>query len=223
MGRTGLNIRLNSLYMINVDDKKIGILGGTFNPVHSGHLLLAQNAMERLELSKVLFIPCANPPHKAATTLASAEHRLAMLELATEHDLHFEVSDMEIRRGGYSYTIDTIRELKRINPSAELYFIIGTDSLLELHTWKNIHDLLKLCRFITFSRPGTEMSSIDKDTIRLDPPWPDRLIKDVMTGQLLDISSSDIRYRVAEGMSIRYLVPQGVEMYIAEHNLYTKQ
>lgn len=201
---------------------RIGILGGTFNPVHSGHLLLAQNALERLELSTVMFIPCANPPHKAATRLASAEHRMAMLELATEHDLSFEVNDLEIRRGGLSYTIDTVRELKKIHPSAEFFFIIGADSLLELHTWKDITDLLKICRFVTFNRPGVDTASIGSNAIRLDPPWPAMLLKDVLTGQLLDISSSDIRYRVAEGMSIRYLVPQAVEMYIAEHNLYTK-
>ena len=208
--------------MNEAHDKRIGILGGTFNPVHSGHLLLAQNALERLELSTVMFIPCANPPHKAVTRLASAEHRMAMLEMATEHDLRFEASDLEIRRGGLSYTIDTVRELKRLHPSSEFFFIIGADSLLELHTWKDIYDLLKLCRFATFNRPGTDVSAIGLNAIRLDPPWPAVLLKDVLTGQLMDISSSDVRYRVAEGMSIRYLVPQGVEMYIAEHNLYTK-
>lgn len=209
--------------MNNAFDKKIGILGGTFNPVHSGHLILAQNALERLELSKILFVPCANPPHKASTTLATTEHRMTMLEMAIEHDLHFELCDLEIKRGGFSYTIDTIRELKRLNPSAELFFIIGIDSLLELHTWKDINDLLKLCKFVTFNRPGTDIAGINQKAIKLDPPWPDVLLKNVLTGQLLDISSSDIRYRVAEGMSIRYLVPQTVEMYIAEHNLYTKQ
>jgi len=203
-------------------NNKIGILGGTFNPVHLGHLLLAQSAMEIFDLAKVLFIPCAKPPHKNPPVLASAEHRMAMIEAAIEDDPAFEASDVEIQRQGPSYTIDTLTELKEANPDADFHFIIGSDSLLELHIWKDIGRLLTMCRFVTFARPGTNTAGIKAEDIHLDPPWPQTMLKNVARGRLIDISSSDIRHRVAEGMSIRYLVPRAVEMHIAEHNLYGK-
>jgi len=203
-------------------NNRIGILGGTFNPVHTGHLVLAQNALEAFDLGKVLFVPCFQPPHKEGPELASAEHRKAMLEAALEDDLRFEVCDIEIQRGGRSYSVDTIRKLKELYPESELIFIIGADSLPELHLWKNIHDLLELCKVVTFCRPGTDISRINPKDIRLNPPWPEYLLKNIVSGRLMDISSSDIRHRIAEGMSIRYLVPQSVEVYIAEHNLYAR-
>jgi len=196
------------------------VLGGTFNPIHIGHLLLAQSAMDRLELSRVMFIPSANPPHKGASHILPAEHRFAMLSLAIEGDLRLEASDIEIRRGGSSYTIDTMRILKQDNPDARFQFIIGVDSLLELHQWKDIGDLLGLCDFASFERPGFGVDRLRPEQIKLDPPWPGRLLANTFRGRLVDVSSSDIRHRVAEGLSIRYLVPQAVEMYIAEHGLY---
>ena len=203
-------------------NNRIGLLGGTFNPVHLGHLVIAQNALEVFDLDKVIFIPCANPPHKTPSILASAEHRMAMLETVIEDDPRFEVSDIEIRRDGTSYTIDTVTQLKKLSPYAEFHFIIGADSLLELHSWKDIGQLLKLCTFVTFARPGADTSRIRANDLKLDPPWAEKLLENIATSHLLDISSSDIRHRVAEGMSIRYLVPLEVEMYIAEHNLYAK-
>jgi nicotinate-nucleotide adenylyltransferase len=203
-------------------NNRIGILGGTFNPVHLGHMILAQNALETFDLSKVFFIPSAKPPHKRTAVLAGTEHRMAMLEAAVEDDLSFEVSDIEIKRGGPSYSIDTIRELKKLYPPAEFYFIIGADSLLELHMWKDINDLLKLCNFVTFGRPGVNTAQIQPKDLHLNPPWPEKLLKNVVTSRSIDISSSDIRHRVAEDMSIRYLVPRTVEMYIIEHHLYVK-
>ena len=199
---------------------RVGILGGSFNPIHTGHLILAQSAVEALELSTVLFIPCAIPPHKSAASLIAAEHRLAMVQAAIEGDFRFEASDIEIARGGISYAVETVAQLYPIHPGAELCFIIGADTLRELHSWKDIYSLLRLCRFVTFSRPGTSLQEVTQDSLRLDPPWPERLIADVVAGRQIDISSSDIRHRAAEGMSIRYLVPEAVEMYIAEHRLY---
>jgi len=201
--------------------KGIGILGGTFNPVHLGHLLIAQSAYEYLNLAKVLFIPCCNPPHKNMTPLLSADHRLNMVRLAIEGDLRFEVSDIEIQRGGISYAVDTVAQLHGLYPAQELDFIIGADSLKELHLWRNIYCLLRLCRFVSFPRPGYDLASVRPEDLHLDPPWPDRLLLSVMPGPCVDISSSDIRHRVAEGMSMRYLVPSAVEMYVAEHHLYT--
>ena len=201
---------------------RIGVLGGTFNPIHLGHLILAQTALETHDLAKVLFNPCARPPHKDATGLIAPEHRLAMVDAAIEGDWRLESSDIEIRRGGVSYAIDTVRELSVLNPDADLSFILGADELATLHQWKDIHDLLPLCAFVSFSRPGYDPARFDDKSLGLPPPWPGRLRRHVTQSRMIDISSSDIRYRVAEGLSIRYLVPQAAEMYIAEHALYTK-
>lgn len=199
---------------------RIGILGGTFNPVHNGHLLLAQSAIEAFDLCRILFVPCAFPPHKSTTELADAGHRVAMLQEAIEDDLRFEICDVELRRGGTSYAVDTLLELRELFPGAALHFIIGTDTLPELHLWKDAGRLLTLCTFVAFARPGCGPDVVLEKDIRLDPPWPQRLLENVQSSRRVDISSSEIRYRVAEGMSIRYLVPRGVEMYIAEHSLY---
>ena len=208
---------------MNSDEgSKIGILGGTFNPIHIGHLILAQGALESFDLSRVLFIPCAQPPHKDASSLADASHRLAMVEAAVEGDPRFEVSDIEIRRGGISYAIDTARQLRRLHPLSKLYFIIGSDTLRELHLWKDVYALLPLCTFITFGRPGPGAGRLRPEDLHLDPPWPERLLRNHITARLVEVSSSDIRHRAAEGMSIRYLAPEVVEMYIAEHRLYVR-
>lgn len=199
---------------------RIGLLGGTFNPIHSGHLALAQSAFEGFDLDKVVFIPCRKPPHKDAAPLASAEHRLAMLELAIEDDIRFEISRVEIEREGPSYSIDTVSWFAENYPGQELFFIIGADTLPELHLWKDIDRLLEKCRFISFERPGTEISRLTPEKIDLPDPWPERLLKDLSKGLRFEVSSSELRYRIAEGFSIKYLVPQPVEMYIAEHSLY---
>jgi nicotinate-nucleotide adenylyltransferase len=199
---------------------RIGILGGTFNPIHLGHLILAQSAIEHFDLSSVLFIPCTAPPHKPSTQLAAGAHRLAMIQHAIEENPAFEASDMELQRTGVSYAVDTVAHLARSQPNATLFFIIGADMLAILHKWRNIYDLLARCRFVSFGRPGGNPAELTHDRIRLDAPWPERLLKDYRVGRQIDISSSDIRYRIAEGLSIRYLVPPEVEMYIAEHGLY---
>jgi nicotinate-nucleotide adenylyltransferase len=199
---------------------RIGILGGTFNPVHLGHLILAQEAAETHGLAAVLFVPCAAPPHKETAGLTPAEHRKAMLEAAVADNDAFEVCDLELRRGGPSYSVDTVRELRRLHPGAALHFIIGADTLPELPSWRSIYELLELCRFVAFGRPGAGEAAPGPAAIRLRPPWPERLLGDFTPGRTVDISSSDIRRRVAEGRSIRYLVPEAVEQYIARHRLY---
>jgi len=198
----------------------IGILGGTFNPIHLGHLILAQTALETYALTKVIFIPCAKPPHKDSAGILDAGHRLAMVEAAIEDSLFFETSDIEIQRGGPSYAIETVCALHELYPDADLFFITGTDTLKELYLWKEIYALLPLCTFLTFTRPTHGAESIQSTDLHLDAPWPQRLLKHVSPGRLIEISSSDIRHRVAEGLSICYLVPKAVEMYIAEHGLY---
>lgn len=201
---------------------RLGIFGGTFNPIHLGHLMIAQDALEAFELAKVLFVPCSQPPHKSTGELVAASHRLAMLEAAIEGDLRFEVSDVEMQRDGRSYTVETMRALRTAHPDVDLFFIIGSDSLAELHLWREIDALLALCRVVTIVRPGVSLESLQELDLKLKAPWPERLKADVRVGHLVNVSSSDIRYRVAEGMSIRYLVPSAVEMYIAEHSLYRR-
>jgi len=198
----------------------IGILGGSFNPIHIGHLLLAQNAIDSFNLEKVLLMPCHIQPHKDPAMLASSEHRAAMVESAIVDNLQLEMLDIEIVRGGTSYAIDSVRSISKMYPEAELFFIIGADTLPELHLWHNIYELLELCQFATLSRPGQNIEDFSPEKLNLKAPWPQKLLETVAQGRLIEISSSDIRHRVAEGMSIRYLVPAAVEMYIAEHNLY---
>lgn len=199
---------------------RIGILGGSFNPVHLGHLILAQDALEAFDLTTVLFVPCDHPPHKPAASLASVEHRAAMLEAALTDSIPFELCDLEIKRGGTTYSIDTVRTLIKSYPEDELVFIIGADTLPELHMWKDAQELLHLCRFVTLARPGFDLKAMTAKSLNLDPDLAQALMANVAIGHQVDISASDIRYRIAEGMSIRYLVPDAVDMYIAEHGLY---
>ncbi|MBU4211114.1 MAG: nicotinate-nucleotide adenylyltransferase [Verrucomicrobia bacterium] len=199
---------------------RIGILGGSFNPVHLGHLILAQDALETFDLAAVLFVPCDHPPHKPAASLVSVEHRMAMLEAALTGSLPFEVCDLEIRRGG-TYSIDTVRALAKHYPKDDLVFIIGSDTLPELHLWKDMRELLRLCRFVTLARPGFDLKAMTEKSLNLEPDLAQALLANVAIGHQVDISASDIRHRVAEGMSIRYLVPDAVDMYIAEHRLYS--
>ena len=198
--------------------RRTALFGGTFNPVHAGHLVVAQDACEQFELDEVIFLPCARPPHKDALPLAEGRHRLAMIEGALEGDPRFSVSGMELERGGASYTVDTLDAMRRRRPDDRLFFIIGSDSLLELHTWRAPERLLELADFITVSRPGFRAPS--EASLGLPPEAARSLLQRVCRAHALDISSSDIRRRVAEGLSIRYLVPSFVEMYIAEHGLY---
>ena len=197
---------------------RIGIFGGSFNPVHTGHLVMAQDAVDHFGLHRVIWVPAAQPPHKL--TLAPAVDRVEMLRLALQEDARFEVSDEEVQRGGVSYTVDTVERLRERHAGAELYLIIGGDTLRELHTWKDIHRLLELCRIVTVARPGFSAESMDPDLLRLPGPWPRRLLGDVITGHLVEISASDIRQRIGRGQSIRYLVPQAVERYIHARGLY---
>jgi nicotinate-nucleotide adenylyltransferase len=206
--------------MRNSRKERIGILGGTFNPVHLGHLILAQGAIDAFELDKVLFIPCGVPAHKDPGVPIGSEHRLAMVRAAIAGDCRFEASDVEIRRGGVSYAVDTVTQLHGLYPGAELIFVIGSDTLPELYLWKNIYTLLSLCRFGVFCRPGYDPASASPGSLHLDEPWATRVLEGVSAGRQIDISSSDIRYRLAEGMSIRYLVPAAVEAYIAAQGLY---
>lgn len=189
--------------------QKVGILGGTFNPIHIGHLLIAQDALEQAGLDRVVFIPSATPPHKRLEGNASARQRLAMVEAAVAGNPAFSVDDLEIRRGGASYTVETLTELRRREPGTDYYFIIGSDSLPELPTWKDFERLAKLCRFVVVTRPGFEPGS------ELEPVKPVYVF-----GHACDVASRDVRARRHRGQSIRYLVPEAVLRYIERQKLY---
>ncbi len=202
---------------------QVGLLGGTFNPVHLAHLVAAQDAFELFGLDQVWFVPCARPPHKGDSPLAPAEHRLAMLKLALQGNPWASVCDIELRRGGISYTVDTVRELKRVYPEVAFHFILGTDSLAELHQWREIESLLELCPFLAIGRPGWDPESFDVTSIRLPPPWPGRLKAQIRTGHMIGISSTEIRDRAARGLGLRYLVPDSVSAYMTQKALYRAQ
>jgi nicotinate-nucleotide adenylyltransferase len=198
--------------------RKIGILGGTFNPIHIGHLIIAQDAMEQFGLDCVKFIPSATPPHKKYEGNATAAQRLAMVRLAIRGNARFEADDIEIRRGGTSYSVDTLTSLRRRDPQAQFYFIIGADSLQELHRWREVGRLVRLCTFVIVVRPGFEPRRVVDP--KLDAATRRRLRQHVLRGHACDIASRDIRARVARGEPMRYLVPDAVLQYINRHKLY---
>ncbi len=200
--------------------ERIGIFGGSFNPVHLGHLVAAQDALEHMGLARVIFLPAAQPPHKHGIPLAPAADRLAMIRLAIAGDARFEVSDDELNRGGVSYTVDTLRRFRERLPDAQLYFLIGGDSLLELHTWREIEQVLQLAEIVTVGRPGVALDRLNASTLRLPDPWPARLAANLVAGHRIDISSTDIRNRISKHQTIRYLVPDAVERYILDQKLY---
>ncbi len=199
---------------------RIGILGGSFDPVHIGHLIIAQDAIERLELSEVVFIPAAIPPHKQHLRRINSEHRLKMLRLAVESNPSFSVSEIEVKRGGVSYTVDTLKALREVYSDVALLLIVGSDTLVDLHTWHKTEEILELCEVSTFLRPGEDSLEAIAERIQLPEGQKERLLQNVINAHRIEISSSEIRKRLAEGLGIRYLVPPEVETYIYKHRLY---
>lgn len=200
--------------------KGLGILGGTFDPIHLGHLHIAEAVYSQMPLEKIIFIPAYVPPHKLGQDYAPAQHRYAMTELAVQGYKHFAVSDIELVRSGVSYTVDTLRELRECFPQRELYFIIGADSVAQLHTWNSIEEMLQLATFVAAGRPGYE--GVMEEVVRNLGAEAAKKIILLHTPQY-DISSTEIRTRLHEGRSLAGLVPQAVEAYIREHNLYQGQ
>ena len=194
--------------------KKIGIMGGTFDPIHVGHLMIAEAVWDEYKLDKVLFIPAANPPHKNSVT-TSARHRFNMTLLATCSNPHFEVSSIEMERSGPSYTIDTIKELKKIyGEDTEFFFIVGADCINELPTWYKIDELLSICKFIATKRPSYKL---DLQTIQ---PQLNNLNITLLQTPELEISSTDIRQRIKKGYSIQYITTEQVQQYIRKEELH---
>lgn len=205
--------------MDGLTPRRWGVLGGTFDPVHIGHLMAAAEAASALALSRVLFVPARQPPHKPADGLSAAEHRLAMLELAVAEEPAFAVSRIDLDRPGPHYTVDLLRALRREASLADgeaLWFVMGADSLQDLPTWRDPETLVRLARLAVLGRPGYE-----PDMAALARVVPGvREAVDRLEMPLVGVSGTDLRRRVAEGRTIHYQVPRTVERYIARHGLY---
>jgi len=198
----------------------IGILGGTFNPIHLGHLFLGRAAAEAFGLDTVLLLPCNVSPFKRGKSdQASGEDRLEMVRLSAEGDPLFEPCALDLEREGVSYAIDTVIALRARRPGDRFSFILGMDSLRELSHWHRIGEMLALCDVITVARPGID-AAITGAELAFPAEIRARLLAGVIPGRLCDVSSSEIRRRIAEGKSIRYLVCPAVEAYIRSHALY---
>ncbi|MGB9780076.1 nicotinate-nucleotide adenylyltransferase [Caldanaerobacter sp.] len=198
---------------------RLGIMGGTFDPIHYGHLVTAEAVRDEFKLDKVIFVPAGNPPHKVKRKVTDKKHRYLMTILATITNPFFEVSSIEIEREGYTYTIDTIKEFKKLYGDETLfYFITGADAVLEILTWKNADELLRLCYFVAATRPGIEGNKIDQELDKIRNLYGNVIYK--VTVPSLAISSTDIRERVAKGRPIKYLLPEPVERYIQKYGLY---
>jgi nicotinate-nucleotide adenylyltransferase len=188
---------------------RLGLYGGRFDPIHLGHLLVAEAAREALALDEIQFIPSREPPHKAVA--APAEHRHAMTLLAVTSHPAFHVSTAELRREGPSYTVDTVEGVRRARPQDELFYLVGTDAYAEIHTWHRPRDLLEQVRMVVLPRPGYTLATLaaewlEQATLLKTPLW--------------EISSTDVRARLAAGKSVRYLLPGAVAAYIAKEGLY---
>lgn len=195
-----------------------GILGGTFDPIHFGHLVLAEKAREAFQLEKVIVVPAAIPPHKIGEVATEAQHRLKMVELAIQGSPWFEVSTVELDREGPSYSIDTIRELKKEFSDPETALIMGFDSLLELHSWKNYQSILEETKIITAFRPGYPILTDNQNWPHFLKAYRHQIL--VLEAPLLDISSTWLRVELMYGRSIRYLAPDPVIDYINANGLY---
>ncbi|RBP39559.1 nicotinate-nucleotide adenylyltransferase [Garciella nitratireducens] len=206
--------------MIQKDNryKKIGIMGGTFDPIHYGHLIASKWAKENFELDKVIFIPAGVPPHKKEREVLSAEHRYFMTLLATIDEPDFDVSTIEIDRQGPSYTIDTIKELQAYYKDIQIFFITGADAILEIHTWRNYEELIKSCYFIVATREGYDTKELYKRIEKLDQKFGKRIFH--MKIPPVGISSTELRNRIQQGKTVKYLIPPMVEEYIKKKHLY---
>jgi nicotinate-nucleotide adenylyltransferase len=196
---------------------RIGLMGGTFDPVHYGHLVIAEVARVKFSLDRVIWLPAGDPPHKKAYAVSGQEYRYAMVVLATASNEHFEVSRWEIERPTPSYSIETLEHFREIGPGDELFFITGADAILEILTWRRHEDVIRACQFIAVTRPGYDLGRLKG---QLPADYLERI--HLLTAPGVDISSTAIRKRVRSGEPIRYLVPEAVECYLRKARLYLK-
>jgi nicotinate-nucleotide adenylyltransferase len=194
---------------------RLGVMGGTFDPIHYGHLVTAEEALHQFQLDQVVFVPTGDPWMKEQTDVSPAEDRYLMTVIATENDAKFRVSRMEIEREGPTYTVDTLRDLRsELGSDVDLFFVTGADAILEIFRWKDPTELFDLAQFIAATRPGYDL---DAFTANAPDEHPAVIVMQIPA---LAISSTDIRARVASGRPIRYLLPEGVKTYIEKAGLY---
>jgi nicotinate-nucleotide adenylyltransferase len=205
------------------DIRRVGVIGGTFDPVHYGHLVIAEEVYAALDLAEMVFVPAGHPPHKPDNLVAAAHHRLAMLELAIANNAHFSISRIDLERPGLSYTVETLRLLRQQwGEQTAIYFLIGWDSLEDLLTWHDPAGILaQLSYLVAVRRPGYNEESGYRDSLEARLPGiKQRLL--VVSAPQLAISSTDLRTRIAEGRPIRYQLPESVEQYIEQYSLYQR-
>lgn len=198
--------------------KKIGIMGGTFDPIHYAHLATAEFIRIKYQLDKILFIPSGNPPHKTNRTIIDKYHRYNMVLLSTMTNEKFEVSSIEIDKDEKTYTVDTLRQLNIIYPDSELYFITGADAICDIESWRDVDENFKLATFIAATRPGISLLKAQDKIEKLREKYNANILTIYVPS--LDISSTYIREQIKENNSVRYLIPENVEKYIYEKLLY---
>jgi nicotinate-nucleotide adenylyltransferase len=199
---------------------RIGVFGGTFDPIHLGHLILAEQCREQARLDQVWFVPAHRPPHKLDQPVTSFHHRVEMLALATAGHPAFRIDEIEGEQGGPSYTVGTLAELRRRHPDDTFFLMIGSDSLVDLPKWREPEGILRQAGLVVAARPGWEVWTPDRLRAELRLPAEAPLSLEVVTVPLIDTASRDLRRRAAEGRSLRYLVPRAVECYVETHQLY---
>lgn len=198
--------------------KKVGIMGGTFNPIHYGHLFLAENAYEQLGLDKVLFMPTKNPPHKAKPNAVTDQQRVDMISLAISDNPHFDLSTLELEREGTTYTADTLTILNERHPEVEYYFLVGTDSLFMMQDWYKPQTIFDLCTVVVAGRDNVDKEQIDQHIKFLNTMYQARII--ALQMPTIQIASAVIRERIGKSKTVRYYVPAGVMDYIMRNSLY---
>ncbi len=198
--------------------RKVGIMGGTFNPIHFVHLLLAEAAYEQFYLDEIIFLPSKRPAYKPLSELVEEEHRFHMIELAIGDHPHFSVSDMEFHREGNTYTADTLLELSKKFPDTEFYFIMGGDSLFELEQWSRPEIVMEKAHIVAAGRDDKDNGSIMQKMLELNEKYHAKI--ELLQMPMMEVSSRMLRERVKEGQSIRYFLPETVRSYIMEHGFY---
>lgn len=196
---------------------RLGLFGGTFDPIHLGHLILAEQCREALELEKIQFIVAGEPPHKRGVERTAASHRLEMVRLAIAGNPAFEVSDIETKRSGPSYSVETLTEIKAQRPDDDLFFLIGSDSLADLPTWREPEEIARLASIVVVNRPGVDDPGLAGFLPDLGPHAQPLQTVDIPP---IGVASRVLRERLAEGRSVRYQIPRAVEAYIEAHKLY---
>ncbi|MFM7845406.1 MAG: nicotinate-nucleotide adenylyltransferase [Planctomycetota bacterium] len=199
---------------------RLGIYGGTFDPVHYGHLLLAECCREQCRLDEIWFVPAARPPHKTSLELTAGDQRVAMLRLALADCPGFLVSTLELDRGGISYTVDTLEYLKQQRPDAELFFLLGADAVRDLPTWRAPEQIGRLATLVTVQRPDAPPIAWDQLAQLLDPPAWQAARDHAVVMPRIEISSRDLRHRISTGRSVRFRTPPAVIHYITQQRLY---